>query len=162
MPPLCDFGVKLKSDLGTCMSILLALPSLLRLRALATTPTPVSTNAWPLEPALEPKRGISLRAWKFRGLRPRTTIGDVMASARVTLVLSGNVPNTLRCRTKCCWSSFLRPLLAVALKVLSEYVVDQGRTKSEKRIKLSALGNLHPELEATPADGINGKLSFTF
>lgn len=57
----------------------------------ATTPRPVSTSAWPLEPALEPKSGISLRAWKLRGLRPRTTIGAVVDSVMTVFVLLANV-----------------------------------------------------------------------
>lgn len=81
----------------------------------ATMPRPVSTSAWPREPALEPRSGISLRAWKFRGLRPLTTIGAVVDSARATLDPFANDPITLRCSTKCCCSSFRLPLLAVAL-----------------------------------------------
>lgn len=84
------------------MSMLLALASGLMVRALATTPRPVSTSDWPLEPALEPSRGISLRAWKLRGLRPLTTMGAVVDSVRTTFELSVKVPRTLRCRTKCC------------------------------------------------------------
>lgn len=80
-----------------------------------TTPIPVSTSDWPLEPALDPSSGISLRDWKLRGLRPRTTIGAVVYSVRTTLELSARVPWTLRWRTKCCWSSLRRPLFAVAL-----------------------------------------------
>lgn len=81
----------------------------------ATIPRPVSTRAWPLEPALEPRSGISFLAWKFRGLRPRTTIGAVAASLITTLVPFDKVPIIFRCTTKCCWSSFLLPLFAVAL-----------------------------------------------
>lgn len=81
----------------------------------ATMPRPVSTSAWPREPALDPRSGISLRAWKFRGLRPLTTIGAVVDSARATFVPFANDPITLRCSTKCCCSSFRLPLLAVAL-----------------------------------------------
>lgn len=81
----------------------------------ATIPSPVSTRAWPLEPALDPSSGISFRAWKFRGLRPRTTIGAVVASVKTTLDPLVKVPITFKWRTKCCWSSFLRPLFAVAL-----------------------------------------------
>lgn len=110
-------GLNVNDERGICMSILprlLASPGL-TFKALAITPTPVSTRAWPREPALEPRSGISLRAWKFRGLRPRTTIGPVVVSDKTTLLPSDKVPNTLRCKTKCCWSSLRLPLFAVAL-----------------------------------------------
>ena len=81
----------------------------------ATMPSPVSTSACPRDPALDPKSGISFLAWKFRGLRPLTTIGAVVDSVRMTLVPFASVPTTFRCSTKCCCSSFLLPLLAVAL-----------------------------------------------
>lgn len=68
----------------------------------ATIPSPVSTRAWPLEPALDPNSGISFLAWKFRGLRPRTTMGAVVLSVRTTLEPFVRVPTTLRCKTKCC------------------------------------------------------------
>lgn len=46
MLELCGFGgLNVKADLGTCISMLLGFPSCLRLRALATTPKPVSTRA---------------------------------------------------------------------------------------------------------------------
>ena len=66
------------------------------LKVPATTPRPVSTRACPLEPALDPKRGISLRAWKLRGLRPRTTMGAVVDSVNTTLVLLASVAYTFR------------------------------------------------------------------
>lgn len=89
-----DLGeLNVNADRGACMSKLPPrLLSDLEERALAITPTPVSTRAWPREPALDPRRGISLRAWKLRGLRPRTTMGDVMDSVRTTLLLSARVP----------------------------------------------------------------------
>lgn len=59
-------------------------------------PSPVSTNACPREPALDPKRGISFRAWKFRGLRPRTTIGAVVDSVRTTFDPFAKVPTTFK------------------------------------------------------------------
>jgi len=56
----CDLGgLNVNEERGTCISMLLAL-SCFKLMALATTPSPVSTKAWPREPALEPSRGISL------------------------------------------------------------------------------------------------------
>lgn len=98
----CDLGgLNVNEERGTCISMLLAL-SCFKLMALATTPSPVSTKAWPREPALEPSRGISLRAWKLRGLRPRTTIGAVVDSVSTTLLPSESVPWTFRCSTKCC------------------------------------------------------------
>ena len=71
-------------------------------RGPATIPRPVSTRAWPREPALDPRRGISLRAWKFRGLLPRTTIGAVVDSVNTDLDPFAKVPTTFKCRTKCC------------------------------------------------------------
>ena len=110
-------GLNVNEERGICMSILprLLVSPCLTFKALAITPTPVSTRAWPRDPALEPRSGISLRAWKFRGLRPRTTIGAVVDSDKTTLLPSDKVPNTLRCNTKCCCSSLRLPLFAVAL-----------------------------------------------
>lgn len=133
-------GLKVKDERGTCMSTLLAFASCRRLRALATTPKPVSTKAWPLEPALDPSKGISLRAWKLRGLRPRTTMGAVVDSDRTTLELSARVPKTLRCRTKCCWSSFLRPLLAVALERDGQHQGRQRAGDSKRQLTCGTAG----------------------
>jgi hypothetical protein len=112
------FGaLKVKAVRGSCASMPLGLASwCFALKGPATTPNPVSTRACPREPALDPNRGISLRAWKLRGLRPRTTIGAVVDSVRTVLVPLANVATTFRCSTKCCWSSFRRPLFAVALQ----------------------------------------------
>lgn len=68
----------------------------------ATIPSPVSTKACPRDPALDPSSGISLRAWKLRGLRPRTTIGAVVASLSTTFEPFVSDAITLRCTTKCC------------------------------------------------------------
>ena len=147
------------------MSILLGFPSCLMLMALAATPSPVSTRACPREPALEPSRGISLRAWKFRGLRPRTTIGAVMDSDTTTLELSERVPKTFKCSTKCCWSSFLRPLLAVALQNaasapegITAKSSPQGHVKEKKKERGEGK-DPHSKLKTAPADGVDGKLS---
>lgn len=109
-------ALKVNAERGICMSNPLALASCgLIANGPATMPSPVSTKAWPLEPALDPSRGISFLAWKLRGLRPRTTMGAVVASVSTILLPLANVPTTLRWSTKCCWSSFRRPLFAVAL-----------------------------------------------
>lgn len=42
-------------------------------------------------------------------------MGAVVLSVRTTLDPFVRVPTTLRCSTKCCWSSFRLPLFAVAL-----------------------------------------------
>lgn len=81
----------------------------------ATMPSPVSTRACPRDPALDPRSGISFRAWKFRGLLPRTTIGAVVDSVSTDFDPFARVAITFRWRTKCCCSSFLLPLFAVAL-----------------------------------------------
>lgn len=100
-------------------------------RGPATMPSPVSTRAWPLEPALEPSSGISFLAWKFRGLRPRTTMGAVAASVSTTLEPFANVPITFRCTTKCCCSSFLLPLLAVALRgIILAHVLNRSSPRT--------------------------------
>lgn len=104
---------KVKADRGTSMFSVLALS--LIVNGPATIPNPVSTRAWPLDPALDPNRGISFLAWKFRGLLPRTTIGAVDDSVKTTLLPLPRVPITFRCSTKCCCNSFRRPLFAVAL-----------------------------------------------
>lgn len=109
--------VKVKADLGTSMFNALALSCGLIAKGPATIPSPVSTSACPLDPALEPKSGISFLAWKFLGLRPLTTMGAVVASVRTIFVPFASVPTTLRWSTKCCWSSFRRPLFAVALNI---------------------------------------------
>lgn len=62
----------------------------------ATMPSPVSTKAWPLDPALDPNRGISFLAWKLRGLRPRTTMGAVVDSVSTILLPLAKVATTLR------------------------------------------------------------------
>lgn len=62
----------------------------------ATIPRPVSTKAWPRDPALEPRSGISLRAWKFRGLLPRTTIGAVVDSVNTVFDPFARVAITFR------------------------------------------------------------------
>jgi len=108
-------ALKVNVDRGTSRFNDLVLSCGFTVKGPATIPSPVSTRAWPLDPALDPKRGISFLAWKLRGLLPRTTIGAVVASLIVTFVPLDKVPITLRCRTKCCCSSFRRPLLAVAL-----------------------------------------------
>lgn len=115
----------------------------------ATIPSPVSTRAWPLEPALEPRSGISFLAWKFRGLRPRTTIGAVAVSVSTTLEPFVRVPIILRCTTKCCWSSFLLPLLAVALDSFCQYF-----SRSVPRY-LHGVSNLHAELQSSPPDRVH-------
>ena len=136
----------MKADRGIDMSIPLAFASwCLPLKVPATTPKPDSTSAWPREPALEPSKGISFRAWKFRGLRPRTTMGAVVDSAMTTLELLESVATTLRCKTKCCWSSFLRPLLAVALTLRQLYQLP-WRDR-----------NAHSELQPPPSYRIHGK-----
>lgn len=109
-------ALKVKAERGICISNPLALASCgFTANGPATIPNPVSTKAWPLEPALEPSRGISFLAWKLRGLRPRTTMGAVVDSVSTTLLPLASVATTLRWSTKCCCSSFLLPLFAVAL-----------------------------------------------
>jgi hypothetical protein len=120
IPPIWapgNFGaLKVKAVRGSCMSIPLAFASCgFTDSGPATIPKPVSTRACPREPALDPNRGISFLAWKFRGLRPRTTIGAVVVSVRTTFDPLVRVAMTLRWSTKCCCSSFRRPLFAVAL-----------------------------------------------
>lgn len=114
--PVILGALKVNALRGTCISKPLNLASSgLADRGPATIPNPVSTNACPLDPALDPSRGISFRAWKFLGLLPRTTIGEVMYSLRTILFPFVKVATILRCRMKCCCSSFLLPLFAVAL-----------------------------------------------
>ena len=67
------------------------------------------------DPELFPK-GKSLRDWKFRGLRPRTMMAPECASAIDILVAVDKVAMTLSLITKCCCSSFRRPLFAVAIR----------------------------------------------
>jgi hypothetical protein len=108
-------GLKVKAVRGSSALTIRDLSCGLAVKGPAIIPSPVSTSDCPLDPALEPSSGISFLAWKFRGLRPRTTMGDVVASASTVLVPLLSVPTTLRCSKKCCCSSFLRPLFAVAL-----------------------------------------------
>ena len=98
----------------------------------ATIPSPVSTSAWPLDPADDPRRGISFRAWKFRGLRPRTTIGAVVASRSTALLPFARVATILRWSTKCCCNSFLLPLLAVALYMQSSWLARHGGRRDRR------------------------------
>ena len=63
-----------------------------------------------------PVMGRSLRCWKFRGLRPRTMMGQDVVSQMETLRPVSRVAITLSRITKCCCSSFRRPLLAVAIR----------------------------------------------
>jgi len=108
--------LKVKAVRGSSMFEGLALTSCALIESgPATMPSPVSTRACPREPALDPNSGISFLAWKFRGLRPRTTIGAVWASLNTVLVPFASVAMTFKCTTKCCCSSFLLPLFAVAL-----------------------------------------------
>lgn len=95
-------AVKVKDERGSSSAIALALSCVLTVKGPATIPIPVSTRAWPRDPALEPNKGISFLAWKLRGLRPRTTIGEVVDSARTTFEPLANVAIALRCKTKCC------------------------------------------------------------
>ncbi len=131
-------ALKVKAVLGSSMFRVLALSCGLIDKGPATMPRPVSTRACPREPALDPSRGISFLAWKFRGLLPRTTIGAVVDSVRTALDPLDSVPTTLRCSTKCCWSSFRRPLFAVALQpsfsTLAAAAVG-GVTRAEKKDK---------------------------
>lgn len=78
-------------------------------------PATVFTSGGPPREAEEPKRGISFLDWKFLGLRPRTTMGAVVVSQTLTFASFARVATTSRCKVKCCWSSRLRPLLAVAI-----------------------------------------------
>lgn len=139
----------MKADRGRRTSCPLAFASsCLAFNVPATTPRPDSTSAWPRDPALDPSRGISLRAWKFRGLRPRTTMGAVMDSVKTTFELLASVPYTLRCSTKCCCSSFRRPLFAVALLGLSLGQGGKGGFSS------------HSELQPPPANRVHGEIAF--
>ena len=84
-------GLKVNSDRGSCISIVGWGCLVSALGGLtggpAITPTPDSTRTCPLEPVLEPSKGISFRVEKFRGLRPRTTMGAVVDSAKQTFEL---------------------------------------------------------------------------
>ena len=75
----------------------------------------------PLRPVALSPTGRSFRCWKFLGLRPRTTMAADLASAMVTLSPDDKVATSLRRATKCCWSSFRRPLLAVAILNCSRF-----------------------------------------
>lgn len=108
-------------------------------------PSPVSTSACPLDPALDPNNGISFRAWKFRGLLPLTTIGAVVASVSTIFVPSVSVPMTFKCTTKCCCSSFRLPLLAVALE-----------NRQKENLKAVCVVHLHSELKTPPSYWIDG------
>lgn len=129
----------------------------------ATMPSPVSTRAWPRDPALDPRSGISFLAWKFRGLRPLTTIGAVVDSVRTTFVPFVSVPTTFRCSTKCCCSSFRLPLLAVALYLeksgLSVYRRGFNRLEQKMGPSCSPVCHLHPELQTPPPDRVHGVLA---
>lgn len=73
-----------------------------------------NSGGFPLEDD-DPTKGISFRAWKFLGLRPRTTMGAVEFSEMFNFVPFANVPMTFKCSVKCCCNSRLRPLFAVAI-----------------------------------------------
>lgn len=122
-------------------------------RGPATMPKPVSTRACPLEPALDPRRGISFLAWKFLGLRPRTTMGAVVASVSTTLDPFVRVPITFRCTTKCCCSSFLLPLFAVALDNRPVSCYSLGCSPNLVNV------SLHSELQTPPPDRVYCVLS---
>lgn len=102
---ICFGAVKVKADRGTSKLETRGLESyggLFKMTAWATIPWPVSTKVCPREPALDPSRGISFLAWKFRGLLPRTTIGAVVSSERTSFCPLASVPWSFRCSTKCC------------------------------------------------------------
>ena len=58
----------------------------------------------------------SFRCWKFLGLRPRTTMADDLTSAIETFTPVVKVAIRFSLTTKCCCSSFRRPLFAVAIR----------------------------------------------
>ena len=58
----------------------------------------------------------SLRCEKFLGLRPRTTMAADLTSAIETLSPVDKVATSFSLATKCCCSSFRRPLFAVAIR----------------------------------------------
>jgi hypothetical protein len=96
---ICFGAVNVNADLGTSRLDRRGLESyggLLRMTACATMPWPVSTRVCPREPALDPSSGISFRAWKFRGLLPRTTIGAVVISESTSFCPLANVPWSFR------------------------------------------------------------------
>ena len=66
--------------------------------------------------APDPLRGTSFLAEKFLGLLPRTTICPESASIKFILDPSDKWAMTLSFIVKCCCSSRLRPLLAVATR----------------------------------------------
>lgn len=70
---------------------------------------------------LSPPTARSFLCWKFRGLRPRTTMAADFASAMDTLVPLDSVAISFSLATKCCWSSLRRPLLAVAIRNCSRF-----------------------------------------
>jgi hypothetical protein len=68
-----------------------------------------------------PLMGKSFLDWKLRGLRPRTIMGPEWASAMEILAPVERVATIFRRTTKCCCSSFRRPLLAVAIRNCSRF-----------------------------------------
>lgn len=66
-------------------------------------------------------RGTSFLAAKLRGLLPRTITAPERDSAIENFSPVDTVAITFRCSVKCCCSSFLRPLLAVAIRNCSRF-----------------------------------------
>jgi len=64
----------------------------------------------------DPFTGVSFLDLKLRGLLPRTITGPDVTSHRQTLPPVASVAINLRRTTKCCCSSFRRPLFAVAAR----------------------------------------------
>ena len=78
-----------------------------------------------------PLMGRSLRAWKLRGLLPRTIIAPECTSHIGTLTPLARVAITFNRTTKCCCSSFLLPLFAVAIRNCSRFQLIGKLTYSE-------------------------------
>ena len=78
-----------------------------------------------------PFKGRSFRDWKFLGLRPRTIIAPDCTSHIDILPPVASVASTFSRTTKCCCSSFRRPLFAVAIRNCSLFHWNGKLAKSE-------------------------------
>ena len=96
LSPLCSL---FRGDLGLVMEESLFVREAVARRVVALSPT-----------------ARSRRCEKFLGLRPRTTMAADFTSAIETLSPVDKVAMSFSLATKCCCSSFRRPLFAVAIR----------------------------------------------